>query len=199
MKKSDKIIPLLPWDKSIEKDKFLAPDFTSLDMLLYAGEGLPSGINIPNYYDIKENEGFKNLIIEDEHKPMTRDRFYMLDHMTNNKTSDNIQEVQRPAEKLQTAGHELFGHGSGKLIYKDEKTGKCPMSFTDPVNGESYTSCYNKGEKYVDLWDDISTSYEECKADVSGLYLLNFKEMWSDFKEVTALNKEAGSAELLMA
>ena len=46
--KSNKIIPNLPWDKSIEKSKFLAPDFTSLDMLIYAGEGLPSGINIPN-------------------------------------------------------------------------------------------------------------------------------------------------------
>jgi len=91
--KSDKIIPLLPWDKALEKERFLAPDFTSLDMLIYAGEGLPSGINIPNYQDIKEKEGFKNLVIEDDKKPLNRSKFYLLDHIATNLTSDNIQEV----------------------------------------------------------------------------------------------------------
>lgn len=143
-------------------------------MLIYAGEGLPSGINIPNYQDMKENEGFKNLVIEDDHKPVRKEKFQLLDHMTNNLISNNIQEVSRVAETLQTAGHELFGHGTGKTIFKDEKTGKCPMSFVDPMTGEKYTSCYNKGEKYSDVWGDISTSYEECKADVAGMYLLNF-------------------------
>ena len=42
----------------------MAPDFTSLDMIEWHGKGGPSGINIPNYEDIKDNEGFKNLIIE---------------------------------------------------------------------------------------------------------------------------------------
>ena len=35
----------------------------------YFGSGHgPSGINLPNYMDIKENEGFKNLLIEDNEK-----------------------------------------------------------------------------------------------------------------------------------
>ncbi len=60
---SEKIIPKLPWPRYMEKDNFLKPDFVTLDIINFSTNGCPLGINIPNYDDIRDNEGFKNVFL----------------------------------------------------------------------------------------------------------------------------------------
>jgi dipeptidyl-peptidase-3 len=91
----------------------------------------------------------------------------------------------------------MFGHGSGKLLFKDAQ-GNCPFTLRDPISGDSINTCYSEGEDFQTLWGDISTSYEECKADTAGLYLLKFKEMYEDFN-ITKYNDQATWADLLLS
>ncbi len=151
-----KFLKLLPWGEEYEKDKFLKPDFTSLEVISFGSSGVPSGINIPNYDSVRQNYGFKNVALSNVISSKDcNSRISYIDDIE----QELFKKYHIPSFEIQVGLHELLGHGSGKLF--DEN--------------------YSNGKTYDSVFTDLASSMEECRAECVGMYLCYEKEILNIF------------------
>ncbi len=185
---SAKYIRQLPWAENatenggkgqFEKELFEPPDFTSLQTLAYCSSIIFPGINLPNYNDIRQDVGFKNVMISNqiaaEYKADCKDPAFI-----DPAEASAYIVAEYDAFYIWVVLHELLGHGTSKLL-----TQYGPMSFNfdianppiSPFTGKPITTWYKPGESWTGVFGDLATSLDECRAECVGAYLMDNEEL----------------------
>lgn len=161
-------LPKLPWDRQFEKEKFSKPDFTSLDVLTFGSSGIPVGINIPNYDCIRDKGQFKNVSLGNvltatESKP----------NFLSSDDADLLKKYSVASTEIVVGLHELLGHGSGRLLRRDEngQLNFDPVKTINPFTKKPVEKYYEYNETYDTKFGSLSSAMEECRAECVGLYL----------------------------
>ncbi|KAI0638610.1 aflatoxin-detoxifizyme [Trametes polyzona] len=166
------LIKSLPWGKDFEVDVFRKPDFTALEVVTFATGGIPAGINIPNYYEVRESVGFKNVSLANILAAKAPNEELTFIHPDD---AELYNEWDSRAFEVQVANHELLGHGSGKLFKENADGTKNfdPEKVINPLTGKPITSWYKPGQTPDSVLGEVSSSMEECRAETVALYLVS--------------------------
>ncbi|KAG9316989.1 peptidase family M49-domain-containing protein [Chiua virens] len=171
------LIKVLPWGSVFEVDVFKKPDFTALEILHFATGGIPAGINIPNYYSIRETDGFKNVSLSNILSAKAPNEQVTFIHESD---LELYNKWDSRAFELQVANHELLGHGSGKLFTENpDGTFNFDPETINPLTGKKVTSWYKPGQTSGSVLGEISSSMEECRAEAVAMYLANNDQILS--------------------
>eukprot|EP00929_Paragymnodinium_shiwhaense_P047766 TRINITY_DN24224_c0_g1_i1.p1 TRINITY_DN24224_c0_g1~~TRINITY_DN24224_c0_g1_i1.p1 ORF type:complete len:756 (+),score=194.70 TRINITY_DN24224_c0_g1_i1:83-2350(+) len=166
----------MPWPKLLEKEVFKRPDFTSLEVISFGSSGVPAGINIPNYDDIREHDGFKNVSLGNVlkagygagDKPVT---------FIAEADQAMFKKLKGESFEVQVGIHELLGHGSGRLFHQGTeaadgaKAAPHPLKDLLPECSSIEGPFYEANSTWDSTFGKLASSYEECRAECCGIYL----------------------------
>lgn len=159
----------LPWTQEFERETLNKPDFTSLEVLSFATAGIPAGINIPNYANITQIYGSKNVSLGNVISAQSPNEKYPF---IQQKDLDLYVKYRNLSFEVQVGTHEL-GHGTGKLFSEDDQ-GKLNFDLEkviNPITNEPIKTWYKPGQTFNSKFKSIASSYEECRAESIALTL----------------------------
>ncbi|CCE66219.1 hypothetical protein TPHA_0P00610 [Tetrapisispora phaffii CBS 4417] len=176
-------ILLLPWGAEYEKPDFNPPDFTSLEVLTFTGSGIPAGINIPNYDDVRLTIGFKNVSLGNILNASAKSSSKFPPSFIQEKDLEVFKKYQSESFEVQVGIHELLGHGTGKLLSEidDNKYNFDFANLPIGLNGKAVTTYYKKGETWGSKFGSLAGAFEECRAELVAMYLITNRKLLEIF------------------
>ncbi|KAL3952369.1 hypothetical protein ACCO45_012312 [Purpureocillium lilacinum] len=185
-----KFIRMLPWATPGENDGkgpfeanlFQAPDFTIVHSLAFCSSYVWEAVNLPNYSDIRETCGSKNIVFANRmslNSSRNRPCYFV--------RAEEVKEFRAYNHIIRfvvTAIHELLGHGTGKLLtevsagkYNFDRE-KMPIN---PLTDRPVETWYRPGQTWTSVFEKLATSVEECRAMLVSYYLADNKDVLSVF------------------
>ena len=172
------ILKLLPYPKEYERATFNPPSYNALNILQMTSTGYPIGINIPNYDEIRLNVGFKNVTLSNVLSSVAVQKSVL--DILDPSIRDVFSEYCEQIESLAVAAHELYGHGSGRLLKQKDIEGGKVDDLLNP--GRKVETCWPEdGTSFDQMFGACSSAYEECRADTTAVYLAFFDEVLDIF------------------
>ena len=188
--KSARFIRRLPWAQGasensgkgpFEKQLFEPPDFTSIHAIAYCSSIIFPGINLPNYNDIRQQHGFKNVIVANRMSAESNEA--QVSPFVQPSEALMFQKHKYPTYYIWVVLHELLGHGTGKMMAEEDGKFNFDKSNppVNPLNKQSITSWYRPGQTWTGVFGDLATTVDECRAELVGAYLMDDLELLALF------------------
>jgi dipeptidyl-peptidase-3 len=173
---SSKILPLLPYPSEYERPDFTAPSYNAINILTFCVSGTPIGINLPNYDEVRIHHGFKNVSLSNVMTavPLSPSKFPFVTQELLPLYIEHFDTIN----VLATAGHELYGHGSGALLLRADIEKGVPDLIHPERKVKTY---YQEGETYQEVFGSLGPALEECRAETTSLHLCYKEEVLDIF------------------
>jgi dipeptidyl-peptidase-3 len=130
-----------------------------------------SSINVPNFDDVRQSEGFKNVCLGNvlnAKAPDEKISFIALDDLP------VYSKYHIKALEIKTAIHELLGHGTGKLL-QEISPGSYNFNIDSPpispITKKPISTWYKPGQTWRSVFGSLGSSFEECRAECIGIVL----------------------------
>ncbi|KAK9594214.1 hypothetical protein V6Z96_000804 [Aspergillus fumigatus] len=130
------------------------------------------------YNDIRQEDGFKNIIFAN--RMIAESQRARGIHMIHESERKVFQEHRFTAYYIWVVLHEILGHGTSKLLQEDSQG---HFNFDrehpplNPLTGKPIDSWYGPGETWTGVFTDLSTTVDECRAELAGAYLIDVAEI----------------------
>ena len=168
-----KLITELPWDENFET-KMNSIQFSSIEIVSFARNGCPLGKSLPNYYEIREELGVKDILFFNACPNFNwKDTDY---YFCEEKDVELIKNFGKQATKIFTSIKQLMGYRHGKFfrVEKNKETNEEKSNFNreliNPLTGNVIDKYYLDNETFEEKFDNLSHIINECKALLTGLY-----------------------------